>query len=378
MADARCIVLNALFLEPGVSGGVETYLHGLAPALAAARPSARLTVFTTRRGEASLASLGWPADGIAVRSLPCDEGQRARRQLAEQALLPLGAAHRRADVLHSLASIAPVRVTRTAHVITLHDVTFIHHDTFNPITSWGMRRIVPAAARRADALIADGAAARDDISRTLGIDPAHFTVIPLGITPPSAAPAATPEAALRQRLSLGEDRLVLCVAALRPHKNQELLIEALPELPRDVRLVLVGHPEPYADTLRELAEQRGLVDRVSFTGRVSDADLEGLWRAAGAAAMPTRAEGFGLPLVEAMARGVPVVASDIPVLREVGGEWPVYVEPDDPAAAARALVTVLEAGHDRDRGARLAARFSWASVAEATWEVYDRVAASRR
>jgi glycosyltransferase involved in cell wall biosynthesis len=364
-------MLNALFLDPGVSGGVETYLHGLAPALLETRPAARITVATTRRGAGALRERGWPQAGIGVLELPCDEGQRVRRQLAEQVLLALAGRHRRDQVLHSLASIAPIRVAGLAHVITLHDVTFIHHETFNPITSWGMRRIVPAAARRADALIADGAAARDDVARTIGIDPGRFTVIPLGTDPPPAAPPA-PVDQLRSRLHLGEGRLVVCVAALRPHKNQELLIEALPSLPNDVRLVLVGHAEPYAETLRAQARSRGLADRVVFAGRVADADLEGLWRASSVAAMPTLAEGFGLPLVEAMARGVPAAVSDIPVLREVGGDWPAYFDPHDPADAARAIRGLLDSPPDREHGRAIAARFTWPAVAAATWEVYDR------
>ncbi len=377
MAPAHHVVLNALFLDPGVSGGPETYLRGLAPALARARPHARLTVATTRRGAAALRDAGWPQRGIRVRVLPCDEGERVRRQLAEQLLLPAAALALRADVVHSLSSIAPVRVPRIAHVITLHDVNFIHHVTFGPVTTWGLRQVVSRAARHADALVADAAAARDDNCETLGIDPTRFTVIPLGVEADDR-PRAPSDQDIRRRFELGDGRVVLCVAAKRPHKNQALLLRALPLLDDDLRLVLAGHAEPYEQELRRQAAELGIADRVRFPGWVSGEDLEGLWQVASAAALPTLGEGFGLPLLEAMSRGVPTAASDLPVLREVGADWPTYFDPHDPVDAAHAIRAVLEAPRAAQDGIDRAGRFSWSAAAHRTWDVYDRAVAAKR
>jgi glycosyltransferase involved in cell wall biosynthesis len=376
MAQAGNVVLNALFLDPSSSGGPETYLRGLAPSLQSARPGASLTVATTHRGARALRDAGWPDRGIAIRELPCDEGQRVRRQAAEQLLLPRLARRVGAEVLHSLASVAPIRVPGLAHVVTVHDVNFIHHATFNPITSWGMRQIVPRAARRAEALIAVSATARDDICATLSLPSEKFTVI---TNPPAEVADGSPqgEELIRRRFGLGADRVVLCVAAKRPHKNQAALIRALPQLPSDIRLVLVGHPEPYEATLRRLAPELGVENRVVFADWVSREDLEGLWSAASVAAFPTLAEGLGLPVLEAMERGVPVAASNLPVLREIGGSWPAYFDPHDPADVARAILGVLENPPDPDLARRLASRFSWESAALATWGVYDRALAVR-
>ena len=156
------LVLNALFLDPGGSGGPETYLRGLAPALHQARPGTRLTVATTRSGARALRADGWE-EWAAVRAFPCEEGQRFHRQTCEQVLLPVLARRWGADLIHSLANVAPIRTPGTPHVITLHDVTFFKLNTFNAVTTFGMRQVVARAARHADRLITGTAAARDEV-----------------------------------------------------------------------------------------------------------------------------------------------------------------------------------------------------------------------
>jgi glycosyltransferase involved in cell wall biosynthesis len=370
------VALNAMFLAPGDSGGPETYLRELVRALADEYPGLRMTLLTTGSGARALTADGF-GDMATVRALPAEEYSRARRQLAEQVLAQIHARRAGAQLLHSLASTGPVVTPGLRSVVTLHDVTFMHLPTFGRVTTWGMTQVVSRAARDADALIAVSAAARDDICATLGLDPARFTVVPHGIGEvPRAEPA--PEAPVRERLRLGDGRMVLCVAALRPHKNQELLIRALPHLPEDVVVVLAGRQEPYAERLRELAAQLGVESRLRFTGYVDDAELERLWAMAACAAFPTRAEGFGLPVLEAMARGVPVACSDIPVLREVGGDVPVYLDPADPSSAAAAVTAALGDGERGTRGVERASLFSWPEAAHGTMEAYERALTGRR
>ena len=365
-------MLNALFLDPSVSGGPETYMRGLVPALARERPATRLTVVTTRSGAAALRSDGW-GEWAEVRELPCEDGQRLRRTWAEQVLLPRLARRLRADVLHSLASLAPVR-PRVPAAITLHDVTFVLRRTFSRTTTVGMKEIMLRAARRADSLVAPSAATRDEICAVFGLDPASVAVIPHGAgQPPDVDPV--PEAELRERHGLGAGRVVLCVAAKRPHKNQGLLLRALGHLEDDVVVVLAGHAEPYEDELRAQAAQLGVEGRVRYLEFVPDAELEGLWRLAECAAFPTLGEGFGLPVIEAMARGVPVACSDLPVLREVGGDVAHYFTPDDPAAAAAAIAAARDDAAARTAGPRRAARFTWEESARMHWESYERALA---
>jgi glycosyltransferase involved in cell wall biosynthesis len=365
-------MLNALFLDPAASGGPETYMRGLVPALHLERPGSRLTVATTRSGAAALVRDGW-GDWADVCGLPCEDGQRARRTWAEQVLLPRLARRLRADVLHSLASLAPVRAGVPA-AITLHDVTFVLRRTFSRTTTVGMKEIMLRAARRADALLAPSAATRDEICAVFGLDPASVAVVPHGAgRPPDVEPV--PEAELREKHVLRTGRVVLCVAAKRPHKNQGLLLRALGHLEGDVVVVLAGHAEPYEDELRAEAARLGVQDRVRFLEFVPDAELEGLWRLADCAAFPTLGEGFGLPVIEAMARGVPVACSDLPVLREVGGDLPHYFTPNDPAAAAAAIEAAWADRRARTAGPRRAARFTWEESARLHWEAYERALA---
>jgi glycosyltransferase involved in cell wall biosynthesis len=234
-----------------------------------------------------------------------------------------------------------------------------------------MQQIVLRAAKRADALITGSAAARDEIKDVLGLDAqvVHHGAGRL----PDVEPA--PEGEVRARYSLGSGRFVLSVGAKRPHKNQELLLRALPKLPDDLLLVLAGYAEPYDDVLRRLARELGVDGRVRFTGYVPDAELEALWRAASCIAFPTLAEGFGLPLIEALQRGVPAAVSDIPVLREIGDDAVRYFDPRDPDDGAKTIAATLDDKDLASRGPEWAARFSWEKSARGTFEAYERAVA---
>ena len=379
-ARVHSVALNALWLAPGDSGGPETYLRELTRALATEYPRLRIAIFTTTSGRAALAADGF--DEIAdLRALPVEEYRRVRRQVSEQLLLPIAARRTGAQLLHSLASTAPMRTLGLPSVVTLHDVTFMHIATFGRVTTWGMTQVIGRAGHHADALITGSAAARDDVSATLGLDPAAFSVVPHGVaTRPAATPPAGGEDHLRRRLDVGGRRIVLCVAAVRPHKNQELLVRALPALPEDTVVVLAGRREPYADEVERLARELGVADRLRLPGYLSAAELELLWTRTACAAFPTRAEGFGLPVLEAMARAVPVACSDIPVLREVGGELPRYFDAADPRAAAAAIAAAASPA-DAERGqagVAHAARFSWAESARGTMAAYERALSAAR
>ena len=365
----RHVALNALFLDPGQSGGTETYLRGLVPAIATEAPQLRLTIITTRRGAQSLVADGWREISTIV-ALSADEGERARRLVAEQGLAARVARRSGAQLLHSLASTAPI-VPRMPSVISLHDVNWLHVRTLRISSTLVLAAIVTLASRRAEVLLTATNASRDDIARTLRIPPQRFLVAPHGAGRlPGTAPATAE--VVRDRFAIPETaRVVLCVAAVRPSKNQTLLVQAVTELPQDVMVVLAGVQEPYAERVRRLADELGVTDRLRMPGYVGDAELEALWEMAACAAFPTLTEGFGLPLLEALQRGVPVAASDIPVLREVGGTLTRYFDPHDAQSAARAITAAMDGGLDRAAAQRWTAGFSWSSAAKVTLEAYE-------
>ena len=356
------VAFNALWLDPERSGGTETYLRGLVPALLRCRPEARVTVVTTRRGAAALRADGW-AEWCAVVEQPTDEGERRQRLHHELIVLPRLARKLGCDLLHSPASMGPP-ASPIPHVVTIHDLTFERFRTLSLRSTVAMRVLVRLAARSASVVLTGSRASKDEVVGGLRLNPARVLVVPHGAGRPTGVepgdlPAGVPDDA----------RVVLCVAALRPHKNQELLVRALPHLPRDVVLVLAGTHEPYARRVRALADEMGVGDRVLLPGYLTDAEVEALWRAAACAALPTRAEGFGLPVLEAMARGVAVACSDIPVLREVAGDAAHWFPTDGPVAAARAIRAAMD--DDGARGRIRAAAYTWDRAAAGTWEGYD-------
>jgi glycosyltransferase involved in cell wall biosynthesis len=182
---------------------------------------------------------------------------------------------------------------------------------------------------------------------------------------------------------LGHDPVIICVAQKRPYKNQEVLVRALADdRLRSARLVLPGAPTSYEERLRSLAAELGVQNRVHLPSWLSDPDLEGLYRLARCAAQPSRLEGFGLPVLEALARGVPVGCSDRTALPEIAGDAALLFDPDDQHAVTDALARLMHDGSLRRqlaaRGRERAARFTWEATAAATIASYERALATSR
>lgn len=370
------IALNACFLDPGVSGGPESYLRGLAPAIAAAAPNTRMTVLTTRRGARGLADSGW-GDFATIVALPNDEGERGRRLLTEIAGIPRWTKHARPSVLHSLSNLGPIRPTAAPYVLTLHDLTFMRVPTLPKLTTTIFSQLAIRGARHAERVVTATEASRHEIVELGSVDDGKVDVVPHGrraITPVSEHVVED----VRDRHRLGGCKVVLCVAAKRPHKNQEVLVRAMPSLPRGTVLVLAGKPEAYDAQLRALATELGVADKVRFVDYAPDEELEALWTLADVAAFPTRGEGFGLPIVEAMDRGVPVACSDLPVLLEVSGGLATPFDPDDPTGAAAAITQQLQASPDRSALRAHATQYTWEHAAQLTIDSYERALAARR
>jgi glycosyltransferase involved in cell wall biosynthesis len=245
-----------------------------------------------------------------------------------------------------------------------------------------MRLLVPAAARRSDRVIADSQSTRDDLVELLGIAGERIDVVPLGLgTVRRERPL--PEVQTRTRFELGERRVLLSLSAKRPHKNIAALIDALAliESARRPLLVLPGYRTWHEDELRARARARGVEDDVRLPGWVSGPELEGLWSLAAAFVYPSLYEGFGLPVLEAMARDVPVACSNASSLPEVAGEAALLFDPRDPRAIAAAVERLLqdeiEVQRLKLRGRERVRLFTWERTAELTLRSYSRAMAGR-
>jgi glycosyltransferase involved in cell wall biosynthesis len=370
--------LNLIFLVPGETGGMEVAARELIPALVSQAPEGtRYTAFVNH--EAADAGGPW-ADLVPSVTVPVRARKRVQWVLGEQLLLPTMAARAGVDLMHSLASTAPVR-GRFRRVVTVHDLIYARFpEAHAGLRDKGMKVLVPAAARRSDRVIADSQSTREDLIELLNVDPSRIDVVPLGLgavareQPPS-------EAETRSRFGLDRRAVVLTLSAKRPHKNLRMLIGALGRIVPERRpvLVLPGYPTAHEAELRAHAERLGVAEDVRFPGWVSTREVEGLWGLARAFVFPSLYEGFGLPVLEAMSRGVPVACSNASSLPEVAGDAALLFDPHDEEAAAAAIVRLLGDEALRTRllalGTQRAASFTWENTARLTLDSYARALA---
>jgi glycosyltransferase involved in cell wall biosynthesis len=367
------IGLDLLYLAPGRTGGMEVYARALVPRLVQAWPEASFTVFAGRELAAEWRETPW-APNTSLVALPVSSDTRIAREAVSQTLLAAAVARARVDLLHSLGSTTSLTAPAPI-VVTIHDVIYKRHpDAHAGVLAHGMALLVPAGARRARRVIAVSHAAGRDLHDLLGIPDHRIDVVPSG-PGIDAAVAPTPEPELRSRLELPDGPLVLSPSARRPHKNLPRLIAAMRGV--DATLVLPGYATAFDDDLKAAAEGA----RVVFAGWVSDGDLEGLYAAATCLAFPSLAEGFGLPVLEAMRRGLPVACADATSLPELAGDAALLFDPLDVESIRSAITRLLGDGTLRAdlarRGRERAQRFSWERAAEGTVASYRRALAGR-
>ncbi|MDO8184058.1 glycosyltransferase family 1 protein [Conexibacter sp. JD483] len=371
------VALNLVYLVPGETGGMEVYARELLPRLAAL-PDLELVAIVSRRAAADGAA-PWNDGTVQSVLAPVDARDRKQWVWGEQWHVPKLARWVRADLIHSLASTGPGRLAGgPPRVTTVHDLHYaVAPEAHFGLRGLGMRLLVPAAVRASRRVIADSQSTKDDVVAHIGTDAAAIDVVHLATTlPPEGAPV-TPEPELRARLELGERPLLLSLAAKRPHKNVEGLIDALALLPAERRplLVVPGYETEHEAALLERARERGVADVVRFPGWLSRADVEGLWRACAAHVFPSFYEGFGLPVLEAMARGVPGACSDRASMPEVAGDAALLFDPSEAATIATAIERLI--GDEplrallRERGLARAATFSWERTARETARSYE-------
>ncbi len=294
--------------------------------------------------------------------------------------IPNAVRQHRSELLH-VSYVAPP-VIGCPTVVTIHDLSYLAYPrSLSPRARLMLTVLVPRSVRRAARVIAVSQFTRDDVVRRYGIAEEKISVIH-----EAAGPAfrVLDDAGSRQLPAGVTEPFVLAVGNLEPRKNLERLVEAFAAAAREpgvtVKLVLVGKDKRQAASLARLVDQYGVRDRVVFTGFVTEAELVLLYNRAALFIYPSLYEGFGLPPLEAMACGCPVVASNVTAMPEVLGEAALLVNPTSTHAMAEAMRELLRrdalARDLRSRGLRQVARYSWARAAEQTREVYRNAVAA--
>jgi glycosyltransferase involved in cell wall biosynthesis len=373
--------VDLLFLVPGQTGGREIYSQELLRAMRRAAPEMRVTTFVNAETRAAGEGYWTEAADRCVVLPGVRVASRPRWAAGELAVLPPVAERAGIDLLHAPANLMPPW-GRSVRVQTHHDLMFRRHP---PLLTRAMRAgtevMLPLAARRADLLVTGSAVAREEIVEELGIPAERIEVVHHGIGGLTA-----PGDRARGRALLGDpDRPVaFALGSDLPHKNVGAALDAVAALVPGERplLAIAGHGTD-GPALAARAAGLGLGGHdVRLLGSVGAADLEDLYAAADVFVVTTRHEGFGMTVLEAMTRGVPVVCSDIQVLHEVAERHAVFVDQEDGASIATGIRQVLgdpaAAQRLREGGRSHAARFSWDAAARATLRAFDRALASAR
>lgn len=383
--------------------GIAQYTRHLVQALRhePSSGSVELSVILDRRD----ADLAWLPAGVRVHRVITPAHHRL-----ESLTLPLELAFRRIDVLHSPDFIAPRG--RFRKVITIHDLYFMEHSEVMSAAGIRYYSRTRESACRADRVIAVSEYTRSEIMRLLpsvpvqkvrviyegadnpapdGLDRSHAGADDTSISTPSpsgngpyteviAPIVSRPSSFADLKSKIRNSPYALFVGTFEPRKNLSTLLRALKELPGTLSLVIVGEPGWRNQSLQEQARDLGVSDRIIFAGRLSDADLGEAYEAARMLVFPSLSEGFGLPVLEAMAHGTPVVCSNAGALPEITGDAALLHDPTDVAALARCMriVLIFDSVHNdyARRGRERVQAFTWQRAAQQTWEVYQACASS--
>lgn len=355
----RRVAVNLTWIAPGRVGGSEQYLArqlaGLSHVLdLEINPEIDLEILATASFLAAHPEL---ATRFATRSTPVDRDNRAVRIALEHSWLV--AATRDADVVHHGGGTTPLLGGRPI-VLTIHDLQYLSHPEY---FSAGRRRyldaMMPRSVRRATVVTTPSDYVRRTVIDELHVDPERVVVVPHGIPDVDRPDVATVDAT-RARFGLADRPYVVYPAITHPHKRHDILVRMLDRLDADTALVLLGGAGRADDQLRSVIDAEGVASRVVRPGRVTDDVRDALVAGADALAFPSEYEGFGAPLIEAMALGVPVVASDAPAVSEVVGDAAIIVDragpADEPEAWAAAVGRaraerhrLIDAGRERRR-----------------------------
>ncbi|MDT8304634.1 MAG: glycosyltransferase family 1 protein [Anaerolineae bacterium] len=347
--------------------GIHHYIAQLLRFLPAA-DGRRYTVHTRQRPlidrpDMTFAGTRWPTE------------RRWARILWEQLAWPYAAWREQHNLVHSMAFVTPL-LAPAPTVVTVYDLSFVHYPRqFPTLQRLYLTTQTRRSCRQARRVVAISASGREDIIRILGIAPDKVAVVPPGVDDHYRPLPGAAIARFRREQALPE-RFVLHVGTLQPRKNLLILLEALAQLERpDLPLYLVGGRGWYYDEIFARVTALGLQQQVHFAGYVDDGVLPLWYNAASLLVFPSLYEGFGMPILEALACGTPVVAASSSALPEAGGDAALYFEPRDVAGLVKQMLAVLDNPEQvatmRQTGFLHASTYSWDAAGRAMGAVYQ-------
>ncbi len=362
--------------------GIGRYVRDLIRALAAHDRSTAYRLFVA----------GAPRDGLPPAPGPNFQWRPTRitpRWFARlwhrlQLPLPVETFTGRVRLFHATDFTLPPTLPGTKTLLTVHDLSFVRApETSTPVLKAYLDRVVPRSARRATHVLADSQATKDDLIELYGMPPEKITVLLSGVNPEFKPVTDTNSLrAVRQRYQIPDNPYILSIGTVQPRKNYARLITALAALGpahEDVHLVIAGGRGWLDSPIFRAVYDQGLEDRVHFIGFARDEDLPALYSGAACLAYPSLYEGFGFPVLEAMACATPVVTSTISSMPEVAGDAALLVDPYSVEAIAEALGRLLSDSELREtlvrRGIEQAAQFTWSRTAWQLREIYDSILA---
>ncbi|MDQ3956845.1 MAG: glycosyltransferase family 4 protein [Actinomycetota bacterium] len=375
----RKVGINLLWMVPGVVGGSETYTTRLLSGLAEqSSPDLHYTLFTLPQFSAAHPEL---AEKFDVAFAPVTGQWKSFRVAGENSWLTLQTKLKKVDLIHHAGGTTPLLHTARP-VLTIHDLQYLFYPEYFTRTklTW-LRQLVPRSAEAARLVLTPSEYTRRTVIERLNIDPSVVRVVPHGISPREPR---EPVSDLRERYDLGGPIFVY-PAASYPHKNHLLLLKAFKKLlsvRRDALLVLTGARAYMESLTAKQMEARidaeitalGIGDSVRRLGFVPSDDLDTLYQEAVATVFPSRFEGFGAPVLEAMSRGCPVVAANATALPEVVGDAGLLVSPDNSDDWCETMSQLLSDDELRARLAKLgptrAREFTWERSAVILEEAY--------
>lgn len=375
-SDRRRIGVNLLWLVPGEVGGSEEYSVRLLSAFAdSGFDDIEVILYVNQRFVGSYPDL---MDRFTTRVAPISGSSRLLRVLVESTWLAARSRMDHCDVLHHAGGTMPT-FRSVPGVITMHDLQpLANPERFGLIKGTYIRVIAPRSVRKAERVLCLSEFVANDVVTRVGIDRSLLRIVPCGVSDPGAAFDHVRRDELLTALGLTDRPFILYPAITYPHKNHITLVAAfarLSETRPDLRLVLTGGSGPSEDVVTATIDAYGLSPKVIRTGRIPESDLDLLYRSAAVMAFPSSYEGFGVPMLEAMSRGCPIVASRIGALPDVVADAGEFVDPLDVRGWADAVGHLIDSPDRRAElsrnGFQRSRLFSWPASAAALHDIYN-------